>query len=342
MGAEIRDPLDRRLVGDPGVPVSYGGAVSAEPSPADPEHEPVAADAPAWFSRALAVPYTDEWVEVDGARIHYLAWGRPGRRGMVFVHGGAAHAHWWTHVAASFARDFRVAALDLSGHGDSDHREAYSLTGWTEEVVAVAADAGMDGPPVIVGHSMGGFVTIATAARHPDRLVGAVICDSPVSAPDPEVNAANVGSAFGVPRTYDSLDDALARFRTVPPQAHYLDYVMHHVARRSVKQVPGGWQWKFDRGVFSPFAEAGSIRASALPYLPQVRCRLALLRSENGLVTEDIGAAMYDALGRVAPVIEIPEAGHHAMVDQPLILLTALRTLVADWDHSEPLRRSEG
>lgn len=47
---------------------------------------------------------------------------------------------------------------------------------------------------------------------------------------------------------------------------------------------------------------------------------------------------MYDALGRVAPVIEIPEAGHHAMLDQPLLLLTALRTLLADWDHSEPHR----
>lgn len=312
--------------------------MSAEQSPIDAELS-VAADAPAWFRRALAVPCTDEWVEVAGARVHYLAWGEPGRRGMVFVHGGAAHAHWWTHVAASFARDFRVVALDLSGHGDSDHRAAYSLTGWTEEVVAVAADAGMSGPPVVVGHSMGGFVTMATAALHPDRLVGAVICDSPVSAPDPEVSAARVGSAFGVPRTYASLEDAMARFRTVPPQTRYLDYVMHHVARRSVHRVPGGWQWKFDRGIFSPFAEAGSIRASALPYLPQVRCRLALLRSENGLVTEDIGAAMYEALGRVAPVIELPEAGHHAMLDQPLILLTALRTLVADWDHSEPLRR---
>jgi hypothetical protein len=48
---------------------------------------------------------------------------------------------------------------------------------------------------------------------------------------------------------------------------------------------------------------------------------------------------MYDELGRVTPVIELPEAGHHAMLDQPLILLTALRTLLADWDHSEPRPR---
>ena len=296
-------------------------------------------EAPAWFERALAVPYTDEHVEVRGAHVHYLAWGRPGRRGLVFVHGGAAHAHWWTHVAAHFARDYRVLALDLSGHGDSDHRDEYPLTGWTDEVIAVTEHGGVEGPVVVVGHSMGGFVTIATAALHPDRLEGAIVCDSPVTAPDPEVDAARTGSAFGAPRTYATVEEALARFRTVPPQDHYLPYVLDHVARRSLRPVEGGWRWKFDRQIFAQFG--GGMRTAALPYLSQVRCRLALLRSEYGLVTEDIGADMYEQLGRVAPVIEIAEAGHHAMLDQPLLLLTALRTLAADWDHSEPHRRTD-
>ena len=56
-------------------------------------------DSPDWFRRALDVPFTDATVDVDGP-IHFLAWGEPNRRGLVFVHGGGAHAHWWTHVAA--------------------------------------------------------------------------------------------------------------------------------------------------------------------------------------------------------------------------------------------------
>jgi pimeloyl-ACP methyl ester carboxylesterase len=56
-------------------------------------------------------------------------------------------------------------------------------------------------------------------------------------------------------------------------------------------------------------------------------------------VTKDIGDAMFERLGRVAPVFELPEAGHHPMLDQPLILLTAIRALLADWEHSEPHRR---
>lgn len=291
-------------------------------------------DAPRWFRRALEVPFEDGEVTVGGASIHYLAWGERGRHGLVFVHGGGAHAHWWTHVAATFARDLRVVAVDLSGHGDSDWRDVYDLEQWTEEVVAAADAGGIAGAPVVVGHSMGGFVTIATAALHGDRLTGVIVCDSPVTEPDPEVRQS--GTKFGRLRTYPTVDDALARFRTVPPQEHYLDYVIDHVARRSLKEVEGGYQWKLDRSVFEQFGEG--MRGIALPYLPRIRCRFALLRSQRGLVTRDIGASMYEALGRAAPVIELPEAGHHAMLDQPLLLLTAIRTLLADWDHSDPHR----
>ena len=289
---------------------------------------------PEWFERALAVPFDDEYVEFDGRRIHYLAWGEPNRRGLVFVHGGGANAHWWTHVAAHFAEDFRVLAIDLSGHGDSDHRERYSLEEWTDEVMAVAHAGRLVGHPVVIGHSMGGFVTIATAAIHSEALAGVIICDSPVTEPDPEVGAYHVRDAFGRERTYDTEVEGLARFRTVPEQANYLPYVMDHVARRSLRRVDAGWRWKFDRQIFAQFA--GGLRSVALPYLSAVTCRLALLRSEHGLVTRDIGDAMFERLGRVTPVVELPLAGHHAMLDEPLILLTAIRTLLADWEHSEP------
>lgn len=295
------------------------------------------ASAPDWYREALKVPRTDEKIEVDGCPIHYLAWGEPGRRGLVFVHGGGAHAHWWTHVAARYAKSYRVAALDLSGHGDSGRREQYSLEGWTNEVMAVAEDAGMEGEPVLVGHSMGGFVTIATAALHPDRLAGVVVCDSPVSEPDPEVDAHRMGAAFGKPRHYASHAEGLERFRTVPPQDHYLDYVMADVGHHSLVENVEGWRWKFDHLAFSAFEE--NPRVAARPYLPKVRCRLALLASENGLVTKDVGAYMYDLMGRVNPVIEIPLAGHHLMLDQPLLLISALNTLLADWDHSLPRQR---
>lgn len=293
-------------------------------------------DVPRWFEKALAVPFEDATVTVDGALVHYLTWGERGAPGLLFVHGGGAHAHWWTHVAARFADRYRVAAIDLTGHGDSDHRERYSMHGWAEEVMTVSDAIGAAGPPVIVGHSMGGFVTIVTAALHGDRLAGVIICDSPVNKPDPEVDAARSGQAFGKPRVYPDKETALSRFRTVPEQRNYEPYVMAHVAPHSLRALDDGYAWKFDRNVFGAVEHP---RTAARPYLSEVRTRLALLASQYGLVTPEVGRYMYEQLGHVAPVIELPEAGHHPMLDVPLVLLTAIRTLLADWEHSVPFTR---
>ena len=293
-------------------------------------------EAPEWFQEALAVPYEDRIVHVDGAAVHYLTWGKVGAPGLVFIHGGGAHAHWWTHVAAQFADRYRVGAIDLTGHGDSDHRDVYSMAQWADEVMAVCEGLGCAGPPVIVGHSMGGFVSIVTSALHGHRLAGVIVVDSPVNRPDPEVDAARSGDAFGKPKVYLDAESALERFRTVPEQAHYEPFVMDNVARRSLKQVGGGFGWKFDRNVFGAVEHP---RTAARPYLSEVRTRLALLAAEHGLVTPEVGRYMYEQLGRVAPVIELPQSGHHPMLDVPLVLLTAVRTLLADWEHSVPFTR---
>jgi len=293
----------------------------------------VSDDAPGWFRRALEQRPEQRHVTVDGVDISYLAWGRVGAPGLVFVHGGAAHSHWWSFLVPHLADHFRVAAMDLSGHGDSGRRDDYPMSAWAAEVIAVADDLGAQAGPVVVGHSMGGFVAIATGATYGDDLTGIVILDSPVSAPDPETDAARGGKVFGPLRVYPDRQTALARFRTVPEQAHYLPYVLDHVAGHSLREVEGGWSWKYDPDIFVP------TRAQSRDLLQQVRCRVALLRAEHGLVTPEIGEYMYECLGRVAPVVEIPEAGHHLMLDQPLLLLTALRTLLADWEHSSPRTR---
>src|SRR6266581_4475373 len=115
---------------------------------------------PAWFTRAVNSPFEDRFIEVEGCRIHYLRWGKVGRPGLLLVHGGFAHAHWWDFIAPFFAEHYRVAAIDLSGMGDSGHREKYSSEMFVNEVISVCSDAGFGDKPIIVGHSFGGFVAL--------------------------------------------------------------------------------------------------------------------------------------------------------------------------------------
>jgi pimeloyl-ACP methyl ester carboxylesterase len=291
-------------------------------------------DAPDWFRKALAVTPESRSVTVLGCEIHHLLWGEPGRPGLVFVHGGAAHAHWWSFIAPLFTPEYRVAAIDLSGHGDSGRRDAYPRETWAEEVMGVSEAAGFDGPPIVIGHSMGGFVTIATAAAHGERIAGAVVLDSPVRRPDPEAMEGDRGRSFRNPKVYPDVETAMRHFRTVPDQASSQPYILDFVGRKSLRPVEGGVTWKFDPVIF----RRETPRAGH-EILASVRSRIALFRAENGLVTPDIGEYMYELLGRNAPVIEIPEAYHHMMLDQPLLLVTGLRTLLADWEHSVPRSR---
>lgn len=286
------------------------------------------ASAPEWFTRAIATPSVDGFVDVDGCPVHFVRWGDPGRAGVLLVHGGAAHARWWAHIAPFLASDHTVVALDLSGHGDSGRRTAYSSALWADEVVAVTEASGIHDAPLVVGHSMGGWVGITLAATRPDRLAGLVVLDSGIVRPAPEEQAALRKSAFGPLKTYPTDDEALAHFHTVPQQPTSLAYVIDHVARQSLRAVPGGYTWKFDPSVF-PRA------VSDTATLESVQCRVALFRAEFGLLTAADGDVMRDLLGHRAPVVEIPLAWHHMMLDQPIALVTALRTLLADWENSE-------
>ena len=92
---------------------------------------------------------------VAGCRIHYLRWAReparPGERGLLFVHGGGAHSHWWSNIAPYFTRDFRVAAIDLSGMGDSGWRTHYNSELRAEEIRTVMAAAQLGERPFVNG-----------------------------------------------------------------------------------------------------------------------------------------------------------------------------------------------
>ena len=286
------------------------------------------AQPPDWFTAALAAPADNGSVDVAGARIAYRAWGPHGAPGVVLVHGTAAHARWWDHIAPFLAphdTDLRVAALSMSGHGDSDWRDRYGLDQWAAEVMAVASAAGIAGPPFIIGHSLGGGVALHTAARYGGALAGIVVIDSAVyeGPPPPEMSAPEMG--FGIGRTYPSREAILARFRLVPEQS-VLPYVREHIAAWSVADRGNGeWGWKFDQALFA------KMTPQAPPAAGPAGCRVAIVRAQHGMMSPEMANRLRARLGQPAPVVEIPLAGHHVLLDEPLSLVTALRAVLASW-----------
>jgi pimeloyl-ACP methyl ester carboxylesterase len=277
-------------------------------------------DAPAWFQRALADAPVHREVTVEGAAVHYRVWGEPGAPGVVLVHGGAAHSGWWDHVAPQLTGR-RVVALDLSGHGDSGRREGYDGHLWAREVVAVAATEGLE-RPVVIGHSMGGWVAVTVGVDSPGAVSAVAVIDSPLN--DTAPDEARLRERRRPHRVYPTAEGAVARFRTLPAQDVLLPYVREHVARGSLRMVEGGWTWKFDPDFFGN-------RLLLRDLLPRLTPPVTLFRCEHGLVSPDMAAEMTRLVPGALPVAELVDAGHHPMLDQPLALVAALRTLLAVW-----------
>jgi pimeloyl-ACP methyl ester carboxylesterase len=97
---------------------------------------------------------------------------------LLFVHGNGGNRSQWAEQLAHFSASRGVAALDLSGMGDSELLPggAIRVEGFAADVEA-AADALGFGRYVLVGHSYGGAVVAACAGRRPDRVAAVVFAD---------------------------------------------------------------------------------------------------------------------------------------------------------------------
>lgn len=286
-------------------------------------------EAASWFRRAIA-HLPEEWfVTVEGARIETLTWGAIGNPGLLFIHGNLAHARWWSFIAPFFAETYRVAAFSLSGMGGSDHRDAYSMEQFGREALAVAEATGMfEGPvaPVVLGHSAGAGPTALLSDRIGDRLSGIVILDSGIRPPEmmPPQPPPRDSS-----RVYPTLEEALAAYRFAPPQRSELLYVVDWIARHALKPVEGGWTWRFDPKLFSQVRASG-----AWHHLLAARCPVAFINgSRSPLTPPDRVAYVRAQLPKGTRFVVVPEAGHHLMVDQPLAVVTAIRAILAQWEH---------
>ena len=119
----------------------------------------------------LGLPPEGRFITIMGNRIHYVEQGS-GPRTVLLVHGLTGVLQNFTYaMLGELARDCRVIAIDRPGSGYSRRplRSSASLA-VQADVIAGLIDALQLDRPVVVGHSLGGAVALATALRHPDKI----------------------------------------------------------------------------------------------------------------------------------------------------------------------------
>ena len=124
----------------------------------------------------MALIPRDDWVSLEGLRVHYRDWGGSGRP-IVLVHGLASTCHIWDLVAPILSRNFAVVALDQRGHGETGKPDdGYDFATVAGDLNRFMEALGIN-RPVIVGHSWGGNVALESAATPPSAPSGLCLID---------------------------------------------------------------------------------------------------------------------------------------------------------------------
>jgi len=275
-------------------------------------------------------------------RMHYVDWGNEPAPTLLLIHGGKDHARSWDWVARELRRDFHVIAPDLRGHGDSAWATggSYAIAEFVFDIIQLV-DALHLAPLTIVGHSLGGAISLHYTGLFPQNVKKLVAIEG--LGPSPELERkleAGPASrrlmewiqsqkeiAKRQPRRYASIDEAAKRMQDEneflsPEQARHL--TVHGVARNE----DGTFSWKFDPYVrsFAPVRFRGDDVRSLWE---RITCPTLLVRGEESWASDPIKD------GRITPfqnarLLNVPQAGHWVHHDQLDLFLGELKKFLAD------------
>ena len=178
----------------------------------------------------------------SGLHLSALRWG-DGDPELVLVHGGAQNAHTWDTVA--LALDRPLLAVDLPGHGHSDHRPAHDYTPTSMAAdVATAVEALAPNARAVVGMSLGGMTAICLAADHPHLVRRLGVVD--VTPGTDHAKAEPIITFVDGPEEFESFQAILDR--TVEFNPGRSESSLRRGILHNAKELPDGrWTWRYDR-----------------------------------------------------------------------------------------------
>lgn len=272
-------------------------------------------------------------------RLQFWDYGQEGKPTLVLVHGGLDHARNWDWVARDLRQDYHVYALDLRGHGNSASAPG-ALYSVAEHVLDLSAllDVIDDFPVYIIGHSLGGIITMLYAGVYPERVKKVVSIEGLGFPPNHPIHAPasarlrrwieEVRKTEGrEPRTYPDLNAAVARMKEANP--HLSDDVARHLTMHGTNwNADGSLIWKFDNYV-RLFAPYGQNFQDLLEVVGHITCPVLLFWGLESRMPDP------EPDGRTATlknyrIIRVPKAGHWVHHDQLDLFLRETRAFLSE------------
>ena len=249
-------------------------------------------------------------VEVAGGRLRVARFGSGGEI-VLGLHGITGSSMQLVPVARRLPGGWSVVAPDLRGRGASnDLPGPYGMAAHAEDCAAVAA-AVAEGPVVVLGESMGAYVAVVLAARHPEVVARLVLADGGIPLPVPP--GADPDAVLEA-----VLGPALARLVQVfPSRSAYLEFWRAHpaVSKAWGPDVEAYLDYDLEpvEGGFRSRARPEPVRTDGREHivdptlvadsLRQVRCPVTLLRAERNLLDQPVPLISDEAVASWRPLL---------------------------------------
>ena len=280
-------------------------------------------------SRAWADRY---WNSRDGLTLHYRDYPGPSDRPpLLMLHGLTRNSRDFEHVAARYAGDWRVIAVDFRGRGLSEkdpNSARYTPATYAGDVIQLLDELQID-KAVFLGTSLGGLVTMIVATVAPERIAGVLLNDV-----GPELDLSGIDrikTYVGKPvvfRDWDHAAEALqSRTGDVHPRYGRAEWL--RFAKRICRETDAGVEFDYDMAIAEPFnaGNTGEV-PDGWPYYKALAGRPVLvLRGELSDLLSDAAAERMATEIPGVEVVTVPDVGHAPDLDEPTAVAAIDRLL---------------
>jgi pimeloyl-ACP methyl ester carboxylesterase len=259
----------------------------------------------------------------EGLQIRAARWGGMGKT-VVAVHGLTANCRCWDLLASKLAPRHTVIALDLRGRGlSANPPTGYSIHHHVRDIIHLLDDLQLE-RPVVMGHSLGAFISLALAAAHPGRVDRLLLLDGGGEFSDTQRAKVFQGlkpSLDRLGKVFPSFETYLAALKPAPFLQPWNDYLEAYF-RYEVEEVPGGLRSRVRPASIEE--EILNLKAvSPAQCYPLILCPVLLLRATAGMLAEDDLVLPADSAERMVREIahirrvDLPAVNHYSILFQP-------------------------